>query len=152
MTAASSTANDLLDLLAKLRSEEQELAKEIEDRLADVRRNIAAVETTLALLPRDSEAPKPINANGWAQKLHGLTQAGALVRIAQESGGVLHASEAKRIFIATRMAKGKPKHLAGHIYHMLKDDPRFMRIAPGAFKLVGPGEAVDSEGAFLQLA
>ena len=149
MMTTSSTVNELLDLLSQLKTEEAAILREVEDRLEDVRRKIAAVQTTLELLPRDAEAPKPVSTNGWAQKLHGKTQAEALVEIARENDGILRVTDAKRIFIGTGISKGKPKYLSGHIYHTLERSERWERVAPGTFKLLEARPAGGNGGAFL---
>lgn len=136
MVNPSVAVNELLDLLAKLRAEEDGIAKEIEERLTEVRRKIAAVQVTLDLLGQPGGGNGSSPTNGWAQKLRDLTQVKALMRIAEENGGILRTNEARRIFLAIGLSKGKPKYLGPHIFHLVMNSGRFERIAPGTYKLI----------------
>jgi hypothetical protein len=154
--ADSSTLDDLLALLNRLRREEEAIMDEVKDRLADVQKRIVAVETTIELLPRGSEQyktqPLASSTNGWAQKLRGLTQVQALVRMAQENDGIVSVRDARRVFMATGLARGKPKNVGPHLYHVLRNAEQFQRVAPGTFKLIQESEAGDTSVASLLTA
>src|SRR6266540_6594521 len=131
----SSTVNDLLELLQRLRSEEEVLTKEIEARRADVRGKMLAVQTTLGLLTKEERGDRaPLPTNGWAEKLKGLTHEAGLMRLAKENDGLVKVSEARRIFIAAGLARGNPKHVGPHLYHLLTKSEDFERVAPGTFR------------------
>jgi hypothetical protein len=154
---APSTISDLLALLQRLRAQEDGLVREAEVMLAALRENIAAVQRTLALMgaeepvilgptPPTTDAPTlpamqisgaapPVTMGQWAQKLRGKTQADALPIIARENGGILRVREVKQIFIATGLAKGQPKYIGPHIYHMLEDMEEFEKEGIGTFRL-----------------
>jgi hypothetical protein len=153
MATSTSAVNEVLALLAELRAQEEAIMKEVEDRLVYVRNRIAATETVLEMLTgnsgQDEARSLPTTTNGWAQKLKGLTQVQALVRMAQENEGVVRVRDARRIFMATGLAKGKPKYVGPHLYHILKDAEQFERVAPGTFKLVQEPKADGSEVASL---
>lgn len=76
----------------------------------------------------------------WARKLNGLRQAEALIRIAEESGGLLRAREAKRILMGTGVAKGSDKNIAANIYHLIPASERFEKQSPGVFRLMPKDE------------
>jgi hypothetical protein len=162
MMGSSAAINELLGLLSRLRAEKDAIRRELESRLAQVDERIAAVQTTLELLPQaergegsppsTDEPRKLASANDWARELNGLTQLKALIKIAERSGGTVRVPEAKRIFIASGMAKGKQKNINPHIYHILSASEQFELIAPGTFKLTDPPSAGDSETAYLQPA
>ncbi len=79
---------------------------------------------------------QPISVQAWARKLRGATQIEALMRIAHENGGIVRTAEAKRIFLEVGLAKGNPKWVGSHLYHLLGNSEQFTRVAPGAFRLV----------------
>src|SRR6266508_730263 len=104
MLNTTSAINQVLDLLTNLRTEEEAITKELEEKQRAIRTKIAAVQTTLELLSQQqqpvvvqaatgrfdgqgipasavaviAEPPRAISANGWAQKLRGLTHPEAL--------------------------------------------------------------------------
>src|SRR6266511_1822710 len=102
MTGTTSTVNDLLNLLSRLRAEETTLREQFEGRLASLHKRIEAVQMTLEEFTGETHAadveqpteqpslplqlwaedeartPRPPTTTAWAQKLHGLTQIAAL--------------------------------------------------------------------------
>lgn len=154
-SASPSTIGDLTTLLARLRADEAALMEEYEERLATLRQRIAAVQLTLDLFvnvpqigPTDATGYRPIQApgvNGWRSKLAGLTQPQALARIAEENGGRLRITEAKRILIAAGHVKGSHKNVSSHIYHLLGNSDRWRKEEPGLFRLVPAGTPWDDE-------
>ena len=143
----TSALNELLSLVTGLREQETQLRAQFEGRLAELAGQIAAVQTTIDLLTqsqpaneiRQLDAVGPTPANGWAKKLAGLTQAGALRVIARENDGILEMREARRIFVMYGLSKGDPKYVGGHIYHILEGLPEFEHMGKGTgkFRLKG---------------
>ena len=91
-----------------------------------------------------AKSARTLSTTAWAQELHGLTQMEALIRIAEKNGGLLRASEARRIFIAAGIAKGNTKNVGPHVYHMLSDAKQFQRVNPGRYRLVKPSSEQSS--------
>ena len=87
------------------------------------------------------------DATGWARRLRGLTQPDALIAIAKHHGGEIRATEARDIIVATRLAKGKPENVIGHIHHMLAGSERFERLGPGHYRLANPSDGGTNERA-----
>ncbi len=145
MFANPSALDELLSLVTRLRTQEAELRAQYEGRLAELRGQVAAVQTTIDLLghaqsageSRRSEAPPPVPTNNWGKKLAGLKQLDALKVIAQENGGILRITEVRPIFISHGLSKGDPRHVYGHIYHILSDSDEFefMGKGTGSFRL-----------------
>ncbi len=156
-TITESTMRDLSAILGHLRAQEVSLRAE----LATLTDRISAIEAALhvvhdlsrtdtdteptALSTTPTTLPDTMIAHGkgvgltalsesWAKKLYGLKQIEALRVIAQENGGTIRTADAKRIFLEAGLAKGTPKHVAPHIYHMLQAAEDFERVAPGTFQ------------------
>ena len=157
-TITESTMRDLSALLGHLRAQETSLRVE----LATLTDRISAIEAALqvvhdlsnidtdteptALSTTPTALPDTVIAYGkgvgltalsesWAKKLHGLKQIEALRVIARENGGTIRTADAKRIFLEAGLAKGAPRHVAPHIYHMLQGADDFERVAPGTFQM-----------------
>ena len=156
LTITEHTMRDLSALLGHLRAQEASLKAQ----LATLADKISALETTLQVaqeLPSATkvvaerpivterpivvEAPgkdaRPLNtpSAGWARFLRGIRQIDALRAIASANDGVVRTADAKRIFLEAGLAKGAPKHVGPHIYHMLLNAEDFERIEPGTFRL-----------------
>jgi len=154
-TITESTMRDLSALLSHLRAQETSLRVE----LATLTDRISAIEAALQVvhdLSNIDTTPNALNAippalpdtviaygkgvgltalsESWAKKLYGLKQIEALRVIARENGGTIRTADAKRIFLEVGLAKGAPKHVAPHIYHMLQAADDFERVAPGTFQ------------------
>lgn len=77
-----------------------------------------------------------ISITTWMNRLHGLSQIDALVQIGQMSNGIIRVSEARRILIGCRLAKGNPKWVGSLLYKTLKRrDDLFIHVEPGIFRL-----------------
>ena len=161
MAGSASTLQELSALLERLTQEEAVLKAEYEGRLKALTANRQAVEATIQLLTPTSVVssspepppehgtvsnvpatgdypPKPMNE--WARILRGAKQMDALRRIAQANGGILRTVEARHILLATGLAKGNPRNVGSHIYHMLVDAPDFAKHDRGMFRLIDPRE------------
>lgn len=156
-TITEPTMRELSALLGHLRTQEASLRAE----LTTLTDRISAIEVALQVvhdLSSTDTAPSPSGTvptpppdvvimqeiggrstapiESWAKKLHGLKQVEALRVIARENGGTIRTADAKRIFLEAGMAKGAPKHVAPHIYHMLQAAEDFERVAPGTFQMM----------------
>jgi hypothetical protein len=130
---SSTTLNELLEVLAGLTDEEERLRAQ----LAEIARRKEAVQLTIDVCSehapdRTATTPPP---NGWAKRLAGLTQKDALRVIAQEYGGLLKVTEAKRILVTYGLAKGKPRYVRGHLYNLLSESDEYEHVEPGVYRL-----------------
>ena len=126
------TEKDMLDIIAHLRAEQQE-AKE---RLIAVEYDLAAAGRAIELLReyRGSNF-EPDVVSLPASALRDMTQIEALRAIASYSNGILVITEAKRLLIASGLAKGK--HVSQAIYaQMNRHADIFEWEAPGRYRLV----------------
>jgi hypothetical protein len=131
MKSTNPVVSELLNLAAKLRAKRPQLEK----RLAELDAKIKSIETTLELYADEKKIGfqrQHVSAND----IRGLTQIEALKKIAGANGGLVNASDAKRLFIAAHLSTGKPKNLGPHIYAILKSSPSFKWESPGTFRLV----------------
>ena len=62
----------------------------------------------------------------------------ALNYIAEKNKGRLKVSVAKRLLIESGLAKGNPRHVTPHIYHLPEDRGRYEKVAPGEFMRIRP--------------
>src|SRR5207245_1942326 len=109
MMAGSSALNELFLLMSEWRADESVLRQQFEGRLAELAPQMAAVQTTIDLLTRgakgsEPEPPRPVPTNGWGKRLAGLTHMQALKVIAEENGGVVRVSEARRLLLTYGLA------------------------------------------------
>jgi len=132
MKSTNPVLNELLNLAAKLRAKRPQ----IENRLAELDAKLKAIETTLQLYADEKKLGSVRRHRLSGDDFKGLTQLEALKKIAEMSGGLVNASDAKRFFITAGLSKGNPKNLAPHIYGMLKNSPDFEWASPGTFRLV----------------
>jgi hypothetical protein len=72
----------------------------------------------------------------WARKLRGLTHPEALVRMAQEQGGLVRSADATRILVGIGHVKGKRENVSSHMHRLLRQSDRFVQIGVGTFRLV----------------
>ena len=135
MKTTNPVVNELLNLAAKLRAKRPQLEK----RLAELDAKLKAVETTLQLYADEKKLGSVQRQKISPDDLRGLTQLGALKKIAEMNGGLVNASEAKRFFLTAGLSKSKGKNLAPHIYNILKNSPDFEWESPGTFRLVNGG-------------
>lgn len=131
MKSVNPVINELLNLAAKLRAKRPQ----IEKRLAELDAKLRAIETTLQLYADEKKLGSIQRQQISTDDLGAMTQLGALKAIAEANGGLVNASEAKRLFIAARLSTSKPKNLGPHIYNILKNSPDFEWESPGTFKL-----------------
>lgn len=156
---SSNGAPELVAALNLLRAEHAKRAAIT----ADFARAIDELERILAYMEdappeRDNTIPPPIGPSlvpataplfppapptrladaGWSRRLRGLTQRQALVRIAQDNGGVIRTTDVRDIFIRVGLAKGNPRNVNGHVHHILTQSDSFERVSPGTFRLVTP--------------
>ena len=178
-TITEPTMRELSALLGHLRTQEASLRAELTtltDRISAIKvalqvvHDLSSTDTapspsgTVPTPPPDVVIMQEIGGRStapiesWAKKLHGLKQIEALRVIARENGGTIRTADAKRIFLEAGLAKGAPKHVAPHIYHMLQAAEDFERVAPGTFQMMttiahSPQDedmSIDMEGASLQ--
>ena len=136
MTSADPGVRAVLELLAQLRSEREQLKKRMREELAALEDKINAVETTLALLTRAPAAPGAPKPHVTAADLAGSrSQMDALKRIAGLGDGMVNASEAARLLLEAGMAKGKLRNVVAHIYKLLKGSDEWEWVSPGNFRL-----------------
>jgi hypothetical protein len=152
---SQSTINDLLAALNELHSKKEVLSKQIDAVQATIDFFSSTGSTpTLVISDPDSVVEsnnrRATNKGGgllklmpmhrWADELDGLTQFGALVRIAQLNNGEVRPSEAAGVLVAAGYGKGKPRNLSSGLYALLARSEIFERIGPGTFRLL-PGTA-----------
>lgn len=124
--------NELLNLVAQLRVERNQLVSKLEEHDTKIR----AVETTIQLYAEVRDVGEVKLGRATADDIRGMPQLQALIKIAQLNGGLVNASEAKRLFIQASLTKGNPKHAGPHIYNLLKNSDRFQWESPGTFRLI----------------
>jgi hypothetical protein len=156
-TITEPTMRELSALLGHLRTQEATLRAELAtltDRISVIERALHVVHdlsnpdaplTTLdvtqialpnAPIVQEVRGEPTTSTGSWVKRLHGVKQIDALRLIARENGGTIRTADAKRIFLEAGLAKGAPKHVAPHIYHMLQAADDFERTAPGTFRMV----------------
>ena len=132
-----------------LQAEEAALTAEYEGRLADLRARRAAVEMAMRLArgltaptsaaaadADEMPASAPPSGISWARRLKGLTQAAALVRIAELQGGHLRTADATRILFEAGLTRGSRRTTERHVVQVLAASARFRRVGKGAYQLV----------------
>lgn len=160
--ASSLAVPALVATLEELRTKKADLDAEYHGRVAELNHNIAAYERVIACEtgtpipasttspnplpavsepitrqtdPRQSLSPEPDRSTSWTRSLRGLTQPEALIRIAEENGGLVRVMDAKKIFLEAGLSKGKLKNVNSHIHHILARSDRFERVGAGVFRL-----------------
>ena len=131
MKSTNPVVNELLNLAAKLRAKRPQLEK----RLSELDARIKAIETTVQLYAEEKKLGSVQRQRISADDLKDKTQLEALKRIAELNGGLVNASEAKRLFMTAGLSKSKGRNLAPHIYSILKNSPDFEWESPGTFRL-----------------
>jgi len=138
------TIVELERLLKSLEAEREAIQKRLHTDLDEVERRIAAIETVLGsvtVTAGDTAAPVAAKrpATGMAatiQALRGLKHFQALVKLAEmKSDHTVRPTDAAHIFKNIGLSKGSTKNMVPHLYRMLRESPRFEKVAPGTFRL-----------------
>lgn len=158
--AIASADRHLREALHLLQSEYDGRQTAYEREIAPLRQRIRAIEVALSPSPpigiddsRHTEralslSPEravlrpiasPTSPRDVARKIRGLTQPEALIRIAQEQGGVLQTALAKAILLDAGLIRGNPKNALGHVFQLLKNPDRFEKFGY-RFEKIKPGE------------
>lgn len=74
----------------------------------------------------------------WTRRLRGLSHMKALVRIAQETNGVIRTTEARDILMRSGIASGKPRNVNSHIHTLLSRSEQFEWVSAGVYRLIQP--------------
>ncbi len=137
MVVSNPVVNELRTLLSAKKGELYQLEQEFEGRVKSLRDDIAAVERTLGLYqtdkPVESENQESLTRISIRELRRLGTQKKALDYIAGQNDGCIKVSEAKQLLIEAGLIKGQHKYAYGHIYNMLNQDERYIKIGEGKF-------------------
>ena len=130
MMNGSFTIEDLLAMIGNLRQTQGTLRKEIQG----VEDEIQGIELTIRALRRTHNLPEPVQTRlNLASKSHKE----AVFTIANQNGGILKVTEARRMMVAAGKFK-TPKNGSAAIYSVFKRNPESWEwVAPGEYRLVG---------------
>ncbi len=153
-TITEPTVRELSTLLKYLRTQEAALKAELAtlgDRIGVIEKalqimhDLSGVATTATdtdaeqrtiVLTDNLDVPSDASIMEFMHELQKMKQIDALRLIAVQNGGTIRTADAKRIFLEAGLAKGAPKNVAPHIYHMLQAAEDFERVAPGTFQII----------------
>lgn len=143
MLAGNNTVfqTEVLGLLNKLKAKKEAIQREFEQRLAEVDREIDAVNITARLL-REPEAviggqatPPVVEVMASVSELLGKNTRQALVTIARKNDGIVRVVSAKPLLLAAGIIKQR-KNAWGWINTTLSRSREFEKIEPGTFRLI----------------
>ncbi len=132
---------EVLALLHRLTAKKEQLQAQYTRELADLDRQIEAVQTTAQLMrepPASGNSTAIVTHLVPAALLRGKSVRAACVEIAKQNQGVLKISDATRVLVNSGVIRNK-KHAWGATYTTCARSKEFEKDAtiPGTFRLVG---------------
>jgi hypothetical protein len=138
MEGTAQFEGEILRMLHQLNAKKEKIQAEYSKQIADVDRQIEAVQTTARLLRESGESVQSI-ASGIAvpTSLRGKSVREACVEIAKLNGGIIKIGDVTPILKSTGVIKNK-KHAWGATYTACARSKDFEKdeTAPGTFRLV----------------
>ena len=128
VNGTSAAIDELLKILAQLRRGHDQTFS----RLAELERDIDAIETTLKFLRAGQ--PKDASTLVDIDELRGKTQLQGLKAIAEKGGGEVKVTEAKRLMLEAGLFQST-KNVSQKIYNTIKRSDFFVRVRPGVYRL-----------------
>ncbi len=131
VASQDTTQTGLLTLIAELRGKERELEVALEETRGNIdrQRALELLRGRYGLSAAETEHKIDI------ETLRGKTLSQALIAIAQDNSGLVKVNEAKRVLLEAGIG-GKPKTAYQRITSALVRSQRFVRNAPGEYRLV----------------
>ncbi len=134
--AIDPVVRELLSLLDEQRAK----AEPLERRLAEIQDKIEKIEGTIQMYSESRKLDGIEPEQALIEAIKGKTHREALAIIAKANDGLVKSAEAKRLFLAAGLAKGKVKNLGPHLWQLLNASQEFQRIDAGVFRLIGSRE------------
>lgn len=141
-----------LDLFRHLKSKKEALQTRHAAEMAEIDREIEAVNITLRLLREQQTLAsiEEIRPATIPNNLLGKTAREACIEIARNNGGIVRVADAKDALVAARILKPS-KNTWAIVYTTLKRSEEFEKAGPsGVFRLVNPLAPSDAQASLLQ--
>lgn len=149
MANSNGTLTDLANLAGQLRKQEAEAQQKV----AEICKQIDAVELTMRLYRHDGTQAMPDIHDALvaelrkakANKAKKKTQMDALILIANKSDGIIKVTHAQRLMVETGFISN-PKNAPSTIYTLIDRSGRFEKVKPGEYRLLSEQGIQERQG------
>ena len=129
------TNTNQLDQLTALKERLRIRHARLTEKLAEVAKQLEAVDTTIGLLRRGDEADREEVPLAASRDLQGMTQLEAITYMAKRNAGKIRIADVKKALIRAGLMR-PTKNSYNIVFTVMKRSERFKRIGSGEYELL----------------